>query len=191
MLSLEQAKADVDAELGLKLKTGKCSELMRHQLAEGYRRRTIRLSAVLDEIGQMEGSDPPRSTGTKPAAPFKHKILRGLWHKHYKEPSYESLARNLNNHWQREENQEQRAEIENEYSRDGHAGKLAHQVVLGAHEGRHSANQITGEWIVYAEIAGVNYYLTLGTHKERDEVTRELVRSCFAEFPELSTHLGW
>jgi hypothetical protein len=35
MLSLQQARADVDDWLDIKLKTGKCSGLMRDQLAEG------------------------------------------------------------------------------------------------------------------------------------------------------------
>ena len=50
---------------------------------------------------------------------------------------------------------------------------------------------MTGEWIVYADIAGVDYYLTLATHQEADSAVRDRVRSCFAEFPELAVHLGW
>jgi hypothetical protein len=50
---------------------------------------------------------------------------------------------------------------------------------------------MTGEWIVYADIGSLNYYLTLATHREPDSAVRERVRSCFAEFPELAAHLGW
>ena len=44
---------------------------------------------------------------------------------------------------------------------------------------------MTGEWIVYARVAGVNYYLTLATHKEPDAAVEARVRTCFAEFPEV------
>jgi hypothetical protein len=102
-----------------------------------------------------------------------------------------SFAFNQRNHWTRPENQARLSEIVNEFFQDGHHGKLAHQLVLGAHNGRHAADQMTGEWIVYAEIDGVNYYLTLGTHGEPDADIRVRVQSCFDEFPELRAHLGW
>jgi hypothetical protein len=50
---------------------------------------------------------------------------------------------------------------------------------------------VTGEWIIYVKVAGVNLYLTLATHNEPAEAIKERVRGCFAEFPELSAQLGW
>jgi hypothetical protein len=50
---------------------------------------------------------------------------------------------------------------------------------------------MTGEWIVYITIDGVNYYLTLATPKEPDAVIRRRVESCFTELPEVAAHLGW
>ena len=102
-----------------------------------------------------------------------------------------SFALNQKTHWRRKDNQTKFREIIKEFFEDGHAGKLAHGLVRGAQTGRHAANQMTGEWIVYAEIAGVNYYLTLAAHKEPDADVKKRVRSCFAEFPELSVHLAW
>jgi hypothetical protein len=66
-----------------------------------------------------------------------------------------------------------------------------HELVLGAHTGQHSAGQMTGEWIVYATMAGVNYYLTLATHQEPDQDAEKRTRECFSEFPQLRAHLGW
>ena len=61
MMKLDTTRAEIDGWLGqVKLKTGKCSGLLRDQLAERMRRRTIDVFAVYDEIGQTEGSDPPR-----------------------------------------------------------------------------------------------------------------------------------
>jgi hypothetical protein len=191
MLSLQDARTEVNGWFDqVKIRTGKCSGLLRDELAEGMRRRTVDVFAVYDEIGQMEGSDPPRRTGTKPAAPLKRE-LHGLMHKHYKVSSLASFAVNQKNHWLRSEHQAKLDEIINEFCRDGHAGKLAHELVLGAHTGRHAADQMAGEWIVYADIGGVNYYLTLAMHIEPDSAVRERVRSCFAEFPEVAVYLGW
>jgi hypothetical protein len=191
MISLEEARTDVDGWLNeVKLKTGKCSLLLRNELAEGMRHRNISAFAVYDEIGQMEASDPPRPTGTKPAQPLKHE-LNGLMHKHYKASSMPSFMLNISNHWTRRSSKPQRRKIESDFQREGHAGKAAHGIVLDGYQARHGANQMTGEWIVYAEIAGVNYYLTLATHKEPASDVKARVRSCFAEFPELGAQLGW
>ena len=135
------------------------------------------------------GVKPFRCAGTKPPEPLTRE-LRGLMHKHYKVSSLASFALNQKNHWLRKENQGKLDEIIDEFCREGHAGKLAHGLVLGAHSGRHAANQMTGEWIVYADIASVNYYLTLATHKESDQTVEARVRSCLVEFPELAA-LGW
>jgi len=191
MMALEEARAEVDGWLDeIKLNTGRCSEVLRNQLAEHMRHRTQSVFAVYEEIGQMEGSDPPRRTGTKEAEPLTRELLIGLMHKHYKVSSLTSFAQNQRNHWGRKENKSKLTEIVNEFLQDGHSGKLAHELVLGAHTGRHCASKMTGEWIVYAVIDGVNYYLTLATHGE-DNPVRERVQSCFAEFPELQVQLGW
>ncbi|SEC68763.1 hypothetical protein [Bradyrhizobium erythrophlei] len=98
-VSLEAAMSEVDAWLDeTKLKTGKCSRIFRQQLAEAMSHRTT----VFDEIGQLEGSDPPRPTGTKGAAPLT-RGLTGLMHKHYRISSVASFAFNQKNHWRRKE----------------------------------------------------------------------------------------
>jgi hypothetical protein len=191
MMELKDARADVDGWLDeVKLKTGKCSELMRNEIAEGMRQRTISAFSVYDEIGQMEGSDPPRRGGTKAAQPLMHE-LTGLMHKHYKTSSLPDFILNIENHWKRRSNRAERHRIEDEVRHGGHAGKAAHEIVLGGYQARHGADQMTGEWIVYAVVGGVNYYLTLATHKESDSAVKERVRGCFAEFPELQAQLGW
>jgi hypothetical protein len=191
MISCEEARVDVDGWLDeVKLRMGKCSRLIRNEIAEGMRQRTINAFAVYDIIGQMEGSDPPRRTGIKPAKPLKRE-LQGLMHIHYITSPLPDFGLNIKNHWN--SNKAEFDRITSEFWRDGHAGKAAHEIVLGGYQARHCADQMTGEWIVYAEVGGVNYYLTLATHDEpnRDIAIKERVRSCFAEFPELQAHLGW
>lgn len=191
-MSLQEAIAEVDSWLDeVKLKRGKCSGLIRHELAEHLRNRTQNVFAIYDEIGQMEGSDPPRRIGTKPAQPLEGE-LQGLMHKHYKTSSLSDFMLNIENHWKRPTNRAARYGIENEVRQGGHIGKATHEIVLGGYQARHSADQMTGEWIVYAVIDGANYYLTLATHTEpdRDKAVMERVRSCFGEFPELKISLS-
>lgn len=156
---------------------------------EGHAPSNNQCVRLYDEIGQMEGSDPLRCTGTKPAKPLNRK-LRGLMHKHYKVVSLASFAINQRNHWRRKDTGHRLEAILNDFCRDGHDGKLTHELVLDAHAERHAANKVTGEWIVYAEITGANYYLTLATHKEPDEAVNARVRSCFAEFPKVALKLS-
>ncbi len=168
MMSLAEARLDVDGWLDeVKLKTGKCSGLLRNEIAEGIRR-----------------------TGTKSAQPLKYE-LSGLMHKHYKTSSMPDFMLNIENHWRRKSSKAERHRIESEFQCDGHAGRAAHEIVLGGYQTRHGADQMTGEWIVYAEAGGVNYYLTLATHNEPASAVKERVRSCFVEFPELGAQLAW
>src|SRR5262245_14535004 len=98
MMTLEDARTEIDGWLDqVKLRIGKCSGNLRHQLSEGMRNRTVDVFAVYDEIGQMEGRDLPRRTGTKPAAPLTRPELRRLMHKHFKMSTLASFARNQRN----------------------------------------------------------------------------------------------
>lgn len=192
VMPLEEAREQIDGWLDeVKLRTGKCSQVLRNQLAEHMRQRTQSVFSIYDEIGQLEGSDPRRRSGTKAAQPLVGFELAPLIHKHYKTSSMPDFMLNIENHWKRRNNQAERQRIENEARNGGHAGKAAHEIVIGGYEARHGADQMTGEWIVYAVIGGVNYYLTLAAHEEPDSAVRERVRRCFAEFPELKPHLGW
>jgi len=192
VMPLEEAREHIDGWLDeVKLKTGRCSALMRGELAEHMRQRTQCVFSIYDEIGQMEGSDPFRRTGTKPAQTFVGCELAGLMHKHYKTSSLPDFRLNIENHWKRRSNRAERQRIEDEVRQGGHTGKAAHEIVLGGYQARHGAALMTGEWIVYAAINGVNYYLTLATHNEPNSAIRQRVESCFAEFPEVAAHLSW
>ena len=55
---------------------------------------------------------------------------------------------------------------------------------------RGNERDLTGEWIVFAKQDGVNYYLTLGTHKKEDgerddEAIWRRCKACATEFPGL------
>jgi hypothetical protein len=146
VIELAEARTQVDGWLDeVALRAGKCSTLLRNQLAEGMRRRTIDAHAIYDEIAHLENPAARSRGGTKSPEPLGGDLLRGLMHKHYPASSMASFMLNQRNHWRRPDNQERLTEIIKEFIQDGHTGKLVHALVLGAHTARHSANQMTGE----------------------------------------------
>lgn len=68
--------------------------------------------------------------------------------------------------------------------------KACDDAVVGNYERRSEAQELTGEWIVYATHEGLNYYLCLGTHASGDETIRRQIDSvCVPEFPFLKALL--
>jgi hypothetical protein len=90
---------EVKKWLELKLTTGKVSNLLVNQLAHGLINKTIHVHIIYDEIGILEGAPYSRSSNTKPATAFRRDPLKGLYHKHYSDPSH--IAKNLEIHLKR------------------------------------------------------------------------------------------
>jgi hypothetical protein len=190
MTALAFARREIDDWLKVKLSRGRCSDVMRSQLAAHYVNRTVDVHSVLREIWQMDGTDP-RRTSTPKGRALTHS-LSGLMHKHYFHAP--DILLNLINHWSKPSNQVQLRQISDEFDRDGHVGKYLHALVLGGHVARHASRQVAGEWIVYARFARANYYLTLATHdeaKENQDAIWSRAQSCVTEFPELRGHVAF
>jgi len=68
-------------------------------------------------------------------------------------------------------------------NRGEYPARYIHQLAISGHDGR--AGTRTGEWIVFAKVHGVNYYLTLGTHAEADAVVFQRAKACAIGFPEI------
>lgn len=174
-------REELDEWLSLKMVSGKYSAGLVDELAAHYVNRTLHVHMVLDEIAALEGSRGAKPSSTKPEAQFRGRILRGLWHKHFMQPSY--IGRNLQNHWT-----DQRLE---QVTRDVPAHQLPHHLVLRGYTERagngapDGSPALTGEWIVYAKHQGRHYYLTLGKHSDEDRRIWERCKVCAAEFAEL------
>jgi hypothetical protein len=180
-MSLSEGRRHIDEWLTVKLKAGRCSELMRWQLAYHLVGRVYNVHTIFDEIGRLEGTDP-RSSTTKAAAPLTGPLLRHLWHKHHFQARF--MLPNLSAHWHRRDQQPRLQELCDAMNTDGDASRVAHELAVDGYADRCAATAITGEWIVYASIDGVNIYLTLGEHGD-DPAIRARVDACAAEFPEL------
>ena len=98
--------------------------------------------------------------------------LRGLWHKHYFQPSF--MPRNLIDETaQMDKDGRWEAMFAPHYGKYVHEfiDQISHEMVMGAYERRARDHRITGEFIVYERQAdGSNYYLTLGKHGEWDDI---------------------
>jgi len=87
-------------------------------------------------------------------------------------------------------------EVAEEYGDDFDkwVGNLTHRLVIGGYEERVERG-LTGDWIIYAQHEGLNYYLDLATHEEgvgerAKDLAQKLREGCEAEFPFLFEPLG-
>lgn len=138
-------------------------ELAFHMTFSGYN-----VYAIFDEIGILEG-DARRPSITKCATPFTRPPLVGLWHKHHHQAQFiwKNICLELDRPGALEELIEPFSgqilgDVQNEF---GHA------LIDGTFSKRASAKRLTGEFIVFEKLEGNrNYYLTLGSHGEYDEI---------------------
>lgn len=149
---------------------------------------------VVAEIRALEGLGRP--VGTKPAEPFKHPPLRGLWKKHYLVSGLPSLATNIRIGFGRRQKALTRIIAQHWNPKTAHlppevvSRDLANAVV-GLYAERSRDQCLTGEWIVYAQHKGRNHYLCLALHDEGDAAIFERIKNgCVSEFPFLQSQLG-
>lgn len=144
---------------------------------------------LLSEIEALEGRG--RTSRTKPATQFKHPPLKGLWHKHFLADSLRSMALNLRlslkkhglPHMERLVEAAERSG-EARYISEEDIGAIVHDAVHGNYARRADAAELTGDWIVYAQHEGRNYYLCAASHATGDETIRAWIdATCTHEFP--------
>ncbi len=158
--------------------------------------RRMNPAKIIREIKALEGDE--RMSRTKPLQPFKHPPLKGLWHKHYLAEGVGSMARNLQNGLKKDglpwfEKRIQEAEkTKNEtYLTEIDVKALVDDAIHGNWLRRSEANELTGEWIIYAQYEGKNYYLCLGQHDSGDEYLRKQIDdACCLQFPFLTNLLS-
>lgn len=145
---------------------------------------------IIHEINALEGRGG--TSQTKPPTQFNEEPLKGLWHKHYLQDGLSSMAMNLKKGLNKyglplfdQRVQEAQAAGEERFVSEADIPSLASDLV-GGNWSRLIADQaLTGEWIVYAQHEGKNYYLALGFHKDRphDQLRRAIESVCCQEFP--------
>lgn len=165
------------------------------ELFAGLKSGHLNPAKVVCEIDALEGKGLPSQL--KPPVLFKHPPLQGLWHKHYLEDGLRAVAINVQKGmvkfgipaFQQQVN-EALAAGEERYVSEGDCKSIADDIVQGNWLRLSSSSALTGEWIVYAEHQGKNYYLCLGKHDSGDDKIREQIDAiCVHEFPFLTSLL--
>ncbi|MBI3878278.1 MAG: hypothetical protein HY300_20340 [Verrucomicrobia bacterium] len=149
-----------------------------------FHHATVSPEEVVREILFLE-SDPAKSR-TKPAEPFRGPILQGFSHKHYFTSAH--LAKNLQNQLAGKKLTQllERAcgPAQGQPFTQEMANEIVYATTHGAFSERLNANKLTGEWLVFTEHDGANYYLCLGKHSDDDTQTLNRIHSyCDDQFP--------
>jgi hypothetical protein len=179
--------------------SGRYSFLLLLALFALYKSSRLNPMNVVREIQALEGFG--KSSVLKPPSLFKRQPLKGLWHKHYRENGLAAMAINLNKalknekkygiHLFKQRIQEAQQAGEERYITEEDWRLLAIDAVNGNWKRLINNQALTGEWIIYAQHEGVNYYLCLGKHDSGDDRLREQIDAvCCQEFPFLTNLLA-
>jgi hypothetical protein len=177
------------AAVGLgRIAAGRCATLFLFQLYTCTCLTNVLGDApkVVAEIAHLEGLGASR---TKPHEAFQRPPLLGLKKKHYVVGGVASVARNIllaAGRKQREFRQiaERR---HNPATASLPASVIAKDIadeVTKLYADRSEAQRLTGNWIVFAEHDGKNFYLCLASHDEGDDtIAGRIKNGCYEEFP--------
>lgn len=175
---------------------GRVSALLLLQLYAGATSGTLNPAKVIHEIAILEGTGP--ASKLKPPSRFeRHAALRGLWHKHYLQDGLASMAFNMLRGIRQHgipilQNMvdDAAAAGEERYFEAAHVAAIADDAVRGTWERLQKQQALTGEWIIFGVHEDTNYYLSLGTHTEGDDILRKQIETfCRQEFPFIATQL--
>lgn len=174
---------------------GRYSILLALGLFGGFKSGLLNPAKVIHEIKALEGHG--KKSQLKPPVLFKHSPLKGLWHKHYLEDGRRALVFNVKKGLSKyglplfkQRTLEAKESGEERYVTMEDCKSLADDAVGGNWMRLASEGALTGEWIVYAQHEGENYYLCLSKHDSGDDNTRSQIDAiCCQEFPFLNTLL--
>lgn len=125
----------------------------------------------------------------KPATPFRHPPLKGLWHKHFFAARF--LAHNILNVIETKRGREALLQdvlsrYEGEEITEEIARWMAERTVRGTIDERAEAQKLTGEWIIFGKLNGTNYYLGISPHEAGDQnIFDRVAKFALPDFPEL------
>jgi hypothetical protein len=158
------------------------SDLFITQLWIMDRMRRIPSCYVMDEVKYLEGKG--KKTSTKPATMFTKPPLQGLWHKHFFTSYF--LVKNLCNYLGVEQGHQKNLKriideafrtSKSNYFTEEMSAQIAHRVSVEAFQERAGADRLTGEWIIFGKNNGNNYYLSVASHDEGDDVIFNRIKS--------------
>jgi hypothetical protein len=176
---------------------GRYSALLVCHLYMGMKANAIDPWKVAHEIDALEGIG--RSSQLK--APIRNRFppLKGLWHKHYQQSGIRSLAMNIQKALKRyglpyaqQKAKEAKESGELHYFSAEDIKAISIDVVHGNYVRLGQEAAVSGEWLVFAQHEGLNYYLCLATHEksEHPQIRNQIDLICCKEFSFLSQLLA-
>lgn len=146
-------------------------------------------AVVIEEITNLDANS--EQSRTKPASVFSRLPLKGLWHKHFFSSHF--IAKNMqiaNGKGNIEAIVEQ--VFKNYEGMDktvDNCFAVAKEIAAGNQrlfDNRAGNDQLTGEWIVFAKVDNLNYYLCLEFHGSDDQtIYDKVIAACKNDFEEL------
>jgi hypothetical protein len=149
----------------------------------------IEPAEIMESIKELEGLTTQQQI--KSETQFKHKPLKGLWHKHYFSARF--VGKNLKNYHGKSGVQK----VITSHCHEGAVFKketirnIANDLIHKAFENRLNDGKLTCEWIIFAKYENKNYYLALGEHDRNDKALHKTILStCSPQFPFLKEIIG-
>jgi hypothetical protein len=184
-------KDEIKKRLEVKLTAGVCSNLLIEQLTrhlcnlgekfndhiEYYHAPTILDIVELVENNKLEGKK------------FKHPPLKGLMKIHHSPYGGlgSSIIKNAYNYWfESGKIRTDRLPLYKniiEFHGEGNIKSIWQQMYSIAVAKKRENNSLSGEWLIYKEYKGINYYLCLAKHEEGDiDIYNNKIKLCFMDF---------
>ncbi|WPU66640.1 hypothetical protein [Peredibacter starrii] len=164
----------------LKLKSNgnaKFSDVFVNQIEDFLWGRKFNIFQITDVIERIENGKLKSIKGIRQ---FKKEPLKGYSYAHWTDARF--IAQNLLNHWSKNDLKEKIKKVcEDNGLKPGDPispkllNPLTYMAVQEAYFDRSNANEMTGEWIIFENRGGVNHYLTIAFHTERDHVIKERI----------------
>jgi hypothetical protein len=146
------------------------SRLLCDQLVHGIITRTLDSFRVTDVIQALEM--PDRARGRVKVRPFNHPPLRGLLHAHFVQASF--IAKNLELELRRPDSLilVREAFGSSDVLDEQTIARWADAMTFGLYGKRACLDAMTGEWLIYANHGGYNFYLAVARHSRNPEEDR-------------------
>jgi hypothetical protein len=149
-------------------------------------------------VAEVRGLEGLGSSGTRAAEEFDRPPLRGFWKKHYLVGGMGSLAKNIMLGLGKKRRGLRRIVQEHWNPATAHlppeaVSRNIANAITNLYADRSLAQELTGEWIVFARHEGQNYYLCLAMHEEvrgdPNVLVERIKNGCVPEFPFLQQQL--
>lgn len=142
---------------------------------------------ILNAIKSLEHVEP--LTGVRPATQFKHMPLKGLWHKHYFLAQFllKNIVLELGKTGVEKMVKDVLDPTKSSVVTPEMIKELARRFTQEPAQTRDARKGMTGEWIIYLQHEGNNYYLCCNTHDAGDQfIYDRVMEHCTRDFPNLA-----